>query len=190
MDNGITWVQLRIKDESKEVITEAAGQFLELCHSFRATACLNDYAEVAAAMNFPALHLGKEDESPDMARKMFTGDVIIGGTANNWEDIERINADVDYVGLGPMRFTQTKKKLSPVLGLEGYRELLNMTRTPRTPAIAIGGIQANDALPLADTGVQGIAISGYLIDIDFNEKIIQQMQRAFNGTQLLNTWID
>ena len=190
MDNGIRWVQLRLKDVPEEELKEAAARFLELCKGYRATACLNDHAQIAAELGFAAIHLGKNDETPEQARKRFHREVLIGGTANNMDDIHRINSVVDYIGLGPFRFTTTKSALSPVLGENGYRDILQNTRVPQTPVIAIGGIRADDVAALADTGIHGVAISRYLIDADFNQKIIRQMQHAFSGTQIIDTWID
>jgi thiamine-phosphate pyrophosphorylase len=89
--------------------------------------------------------------------------MIIGGTANTFEHIEqRVAEGADYIGLGPYRFTKTKQKLSPILGLEGYREILERVRSGgiNIPIIAIGGIEPNDIPAIMQTGVHGVAISG------------------------------
>jgi thiamine-phosphate pyrophosphorylase len=95
--------------------------------------------------------------------------ITVGATANTFEDI--IHADnegASYVGLGPFRFTETKKKLSPVLGLEGYRRIMQQCKEAglEIPVFAIGGIQLEDVQPLMETGITGIAVSGAIIGAD------------------------
>ena len=70
---------------------------------------------------------------------------------------------MDYIGLGPMRFTSTKKKLAPILGIEGYALLLKAMPQPK-PVIAIGGISIEDIVSLMKIGVHGIAVSGAIVN--------------------------
>ncbi len=89
---------------------------------------------------------------------------IIGCTANTIEDFEHLKGKpVSYIGLGPYRFTETKKKLSPILGLSGYRKLFAQLHTKGItppPVIGIGGITTDDVSVLMTTGLHGIAVSG------------------------------
>jgi thiamine-phosphate pyrophosphorylase len=69
------------------------------------------------------------DRSIEEARFILGENKIIGGTANTISDVlQRMNEPCDYIGLGPLRFTDTKEKLSPVLGFEGYQELLKILK--------------------------------------------------------------
>ena len=75
------------------------------------------------------VHLGKLDMPIKEARERLGKDFIIGGTANTFEDIRQHAADgADYIGCGPFRFTTTKRKLSPILGLDGYHSILTQMR--------------------------------------------------------------
>ena len=88
---------------------------------------------------------------------------LIGGTANTFADVQRLAAaGVDYVGLGPFRFTTTKEKLSPILGLAGYAEIMRQCRAAgiTVPVIGIGGIRLDDVAALLETGLHGVAVSG------------------------------
>ena len=71
-------------------------------------------------------------------------------------------AGVDYIGLSPFRFTTTKEKLSPILGLAGYAELLAQARAAglAVPVVAIGGITLADVAALRAAGLHGVAVSG------------------------------
>jgi thiamine-phosphate pyrophosphorylase len=107
--------------------------------------------------------------SPTKAREYLGPHAIIGSTANTVDDILALkDMDIDYVGLGPFRFTQTKKKLSPVIGLDGYRSIVNTVREASVdlPIVAIGGICLEDVEPIMATGVNGIAVSGAIINAD------------------------
>ena len=98
---------------------------------------------------------------------MLGEEFIIGATANTFEDIEALrHTDIDYIGLGPFRFTSTKKNLSPVIGIDGYAEIMRRKAESsiNLPIVAIGGICYDDINDIMDTGISGIAVSGSLIN--------------------------
>ncbi|WP_430814992.1 thiamine phosphate synthase [Carboxylicivirga sp. RSCT41] len=162
---GANWIQLRMKDDPMEEIEKTAIEALSFCMDNGATFIMNDHVEIAAKIGADGVHLGKNDMSPAMARDILGPQAIIGGTANTFEDIKRlVNEGVDYIGLGPFRFTETKKNLSPVLGTEGYKAILDQCKVAgiNIPVIAIGGLVPEDFEALFTTGVHGVAISSYI----------------------------
>lgn len=162
---GCRWIQLRAKNISNDDYVLLARKVKVITDLHNATLLINDNPYVAKAINADGVHVGKEDISPIEAREILGEGKIIGGTANTIEDIQRLSdSGVDYIGLGPFRFTQTKKKLSPILGLEGYQSLLDQCkeRGINTPIIAIGGIDVMDVEQILETGVHGIAVSGVI----------------------------
>ncbi len=159
---GTKWVQIRIKDQSQEVWKQEALLAQQICKEYGAKCIINDNVLLAKEIGADGIHIGKQDMPPQEARAILGNDVIIGGTANDMEDIKRLAAaKVDYIGLGPLRFTSTKKNLSPILGLEGYQTICDECKTLGIdiPIIAIGGITPEDIQDLLKTGVHGIAIS-------------------------------
>jgi thiamine-phosphate pyrophosphorylase len=159
---GADWVQLRVKDKSFEEWKSIALDVLEVCESFGAKLIINDNVELAQQIRPYGVHLGKTDMDPAKARKLLGKNVVIGGTANTFEDIQRLAmARVDYIGLGPFRFTSTKKNLSPVLGLEGYKKILTQMKLNdiNIPLVAIGGINPDDFKEIFDAGIYGVALS-------------------------------
>ncbi len=64
--------------------------------------------------------------------------------------------------MGPLRFTTTKKRLAPTLGLDGYREIFASMAAGGIdlPVVAIGGVTPADVEPLRRAGAQGVAVSG------------------------------
>jgi thiamine-phosphate pyrophosphorylase len=160
---GCKWIQLRVKDQPENLILEYAQQAQALCTEFGAKLIVNDHPEIALKAGAYGLHLGLQDMSIAEARRIVGSQMIIGGTANIFEHIQqRVAEGADYIGLGPYRFTKTKERLSPILGLDGYRDLLERVRSAGIiiPIIAIGGIESEDIAAIMQTGVHGVAISG------------------------------
>ncbi|MDP4209055.1 MAG: thiamine phosphate synthase [Bacteroidota bacterium] len=160
--SGVRWVQLRVKNKPFDEWVQLATDAKQLCLKFGAKLIINDNAEIARRVGADGVHLGKNDMNPSEARELLGNNFIIGGTANTIDDIRRLAAArVDYIGLGPFRFTQTKENLSPILGLEGYFSILKQVRDEniQVPIIAIGGIVPDDVERLMQTGIHGIAVS-------------------------------
>ncbi|WP_299383978.1 thiamine phosphate synthase [uncultured Lacinutrix sp.] len=158
--NGAELVQLRLKDMAIETILETAEKAREITSQFNVKLIINDHYKIAKAVNADGVHLGKTDACPLIVRAYLGEQFIIGGTSNTLEDCKvLIEKGVDYIGLGPFQFTETKKNLSPVLGIEGYKQLIDKLEKD-TPIIAIGGICMEDVSAIIKTGVYGIAVSG------------------------------
>lgn len=167
LEGGCKWIQLRLKDASDEEFRQTALEIIPMCRENEAFLVFDDRVELAMEMGVHGVHLGKNDMDPLQARETMGAEAIIGVTANTAADITRMRGwDVDYVGLGPFRFTTTKQKLSPVLGTEGYTEIVTAVRDAgiMLPIVAIGGITIADIPSLMATGVNGVAMSGSIIN--------------------------
>lgn len=183
---GIRWIQLRMKDASDENLLQEGRLIKEICKRYHALFIINDNVPVARQLDADGVHLGKEDMNPQEARKILGAGKIIGATCNTWEDvILRAAQQVDYIGLGPFTFTTTKKKLSPILGIQGYDRILQQMRRSGIdlPVFAIGGITESDIPPLMATGIQGIAISGLIKNSDNLTDKTREILKMINNTQ-------
>ncbi len=181
LEGGCKWIQLRMKGASDEDVEEAAAQIQPLCREHEAVFLLDDRVELAKKLKADGVHLGKNDMPVSEARALLGEEFIIGGTANTFEDIERLASQgADYIGCGPFRFTTTKEKLAPVLGLEGYRRIVVQMEEHGTalPIVAIGGITFDDIPAIMQTGVDGIAISGAILNAD---NPVEEMKRMLNA---------
>jgi len=159
---GIKWVQLRLKNKPAAEWEQEAQNTQAICRQYGATFIINDNVKLAQEIKADGVHLGKQDMPTAQAREILGPDFIIGGTANTFEDIQmHAAAGVNYIGLGPFRFTSTKANLSPILGLEGYANLLQQCRAAniKVPIIAIGGLTLSDIPTLLETGIHGVAVS-------------------------------
>lgn len=156
---GADWVQLRMKSGSLAEKTETALEARRLTREAGATLIINDFVELAHAVRADGVHLGGRDMEIAEARRYLGASAIIGGTANDAQMLQQcVQEGVDYIGLGPYRFTQTKKRLAPVMGAEGIAELVPLAG--EVPVVAIGGILPEDVALLMQTGVSGVAVSG------------------------------
>lgn len=132
LEGGCRWVQLRMKDTPAEEVLRIGREIEKLCREYGAKFILDDHVELVRELNADGVHLGKLDMPVAEARRLLGPEYLIGATANTFEDIERgAGQGADYIGLGPFRFTQTKRNLSPVLGLEGYRTIMERCRNGR-----------------------------------------------------------
>lgn len=166
LEGGCKWIQLRMKEATLEEVEAVALQLKPLCKEYEAMFILDDHVELAGKLETDGVHLGKTDMPVVEARRLLGEAYIIGGTANTFEDVEmHYRAGADYVGIGPFRFTATKKNLSPVLGLEGYTSILSQMKKAGIvlPVVAIGGITFEDIPNIIETGVNGIALSGTIL---------------------------
>lgn len=182
LDGGCQWVQLRMKDATDDEIMLMAEKVKHLCERYDATFIIDDHVSLIRQCGADGVHLGKKDIPIAEARSILGNDYIIGGTANTFDDVrQHYEASADYIGCGPFRFTTTKQKLSPVLGLEGYRSIVKQMSDGgiNIPIVAIGGITADDIPAIMQTGVTGIALSGTMLRAD---DPIEEMKRLIKIT--------
>ncbi|MCB9034923.1 MAG: thiamine phosphate synthase [Chitinophagales bacterium] len=161
-ENSIDWIQLRIKDKDEATVLQIAQEAKQITNQYNTTLIINDFVTVAKTVDAHGVHLGKNDMSILAARKILGDDKIIGATANTIDDIIQLaKLPINYIGLGPFRFTSTKKQLSPILGIDGYKNIIEKINKLNIdiPIIAIGGINFDDVNSLLATGIHGIAVS-------------------------------
>jgi thiamine-phosphate pyrophosphorylase len=179
---GCRLVQLRVKNEPETVVLEQAKKAKALCDRYNAKLVVNDYPHVAKSVGAWGIHVGLQDMSPGAVRAIVGPGMIVGGTANTFEHIQqRAQEGVDYIGLGPFRFTSTKEKLSPVLGLEGYQRIMDQVRAAniQLPIVAIGGIVADDVPGLRDAGIYGVAVSGAILSAVDKVEVVKEIDALY-----------
>lgn len=178
LDAGCNWIQLRFKNATFNETMQLAEKIKQLCINYSATFIINDYPHIAKALNAAGVHLGLTDMSISEAKKIVGEDKIIGGTANTLHHVlQRVEEGCNYVGLGPLRFTTTKQNLSPILGLEGYQQIMDtlIERHIEIPVYAIGGILLEDIPSLMQLGIYGVAMSGIITNNNEKELLVQQI---------------
>jgi thiamine-phosphate pyrophosphorylase len=182
-DSSLNWLQFRMKEENFENKLLLGKKIKDICKDTSTKLIINDDVLLAKELKADGVHLGLSDMNPIEARKILGQEVIIGATCNTIEHIkERFIQGVDYIGLGPFRFTTTKKNLSPVLGLDGYKKIVKEMNILdiHIPIIAIGGIRIDDIESLINIGIHGIAISSLITQAEDKKNIINQLQIKIN----------
>ena len=167
LEGGCRWVQLRMKSANESELEQTARIVQRICREYGATFIIDDDVLLAKRIGADGVHLGKEDMPIAEARAILGAGTIIGATVNTFEDImaHMQGGRPDYFGCGPYRFTSTKAKLAPTLGIEGYREIMCQMHENgiNIPLVAIGGIAKEDIPQLLAAGVGGIALSGSVL---------------------------
>lgn len=162
---GGKWVQLRMKNMPLDTYMSTAKTVQKICKEYNTILSINDHIEVALQNDTFGIHVGQNDIAPQTIREKFSYKGLIGVTANTIQDILQCNPSlVAYIGLGPYKFTNTKKQISTLLGIEGYIELLSnmQSKNINIPIFAIGGIEIDDVLALSQLNISGIAVSSML----------------------------
>ena len=176
--SGAELVQLRLKDISEKKILKIATEAREITAHYQTRLVINDHYKIAKAVKADGVHLGKSDVCPTVARKELFTWQMIGGTANTLQDCETlISKTVDYISLGPFRFTSTKENTGAVLGLKGYLAITDVLNT-ETPIIGVGGITTADVTAVLKSGILGIAVSSAITQNFDAIKVFHQLLNA------------
>ncbi|KAG6337093.1 hypothetical protein ID866_2004 [Astraeus odoratus] len=139
---GVTVVQVREKEKDTLEFLEIAQQSRALCSKYQVPLIINDRVDIAIAVKADGVHLGQTDMPVHVARALLPQNAIIGVSCNNIDHVRKAVEDrVDYIGIGPIWLTNTKKLTSPVVGVRGA--FSSVKRPLRSPA---GGITSDNLL--------------------------------------------
>ena len=173
LSSGVRWIQYREKDKSRRDIYREAFILRKLTNEFGAVFIVNDYTDIALAVNADGVHLGQDDLPLKEARKILGKEKIIGISTHSIEEAIAAEAGgADYIGFGPIFHTATKDAGKPK-GIAALREIKKLIKIP---VIAIGGINTENLESVIDSGADAVAVSSGMI----------QGNIADNVTRLLN----
>jgi thiamine-phosphate pyrophosphorylase len=167
--NGVTVVQLREKSASSREMYELGKAVHEVTRAHGIPLIINDRVDIMLALDAEGVHVGPED-LPVAAARALAGGKIIGTSVNSPDDLAKAHAEgADYIGIGPVFATSTKKDTRHVLGVNGLKKLVHETHLP---CVAIGGINAENAGAVIQTDVTGVcSISGILAQPDVGRAV-------------------
>jgi thiamine-phosphate pyrophosphorylase len=156
-DGGAKLIQLREKTESPAKFYAEAKTALQVARRHGVKIIINDRVDIALALKADGVHLGQDDLPPEAARQILGPEALIGFSTHNLEQAKRAAAmPVDYVAIGPIFPTATKKSENPEVGLEGLRLLRQALGSFHI--IAIGGITAENMALVLDAGADAAAV--------------------------------
>jgi len=186
LEGGCRWVQLRVKEATDDQVRPMAIEGQRLCRECGATFVIDDRVWLCKELGADGVHLGKNDMPISEARRVLGSGFIVGATANTFDDVKaHYEAGADYVGCGPFRFTTTKEKLSPILGIEGYQTIVSRMKAEgiELPLVAIGGIEVEDIPTIFSIGVTGIALSGVVLRAADPVEKMKEIIKAIDNVQ-------
>lgn len=163
---GCRWVQVRMKDTPAPRVAAVLQALIPLCREKGVTLIVDDHVDLAQMDGVAGVHLGQTDMPVAEARGILGPDKIIGLTVNTLEQAKALgDTPCDYLGIGPWRFTSTKKRLADILGEAGMKDIIDTLRAGgcNLPIVVIGGVNAGDVdriTALDATGNTGVAVSG------------------------------
>ena len=173
LDGGVTFLQLRDKNSDDETFLQEAAELQELCRDYKVPLIINDNVEIALKMNADGVHVGQSDmEAGDVRRRLGEGK-IIGVSAQPVEQAllaEKHGAD--YLGVGAVFHTGTKKDASDVSG----QTLKDICAAVHIPVVAIGGITAENMKHLAGSGICGVAVVSAIFAEDDIEEAARRLK--------------
>lgn len=156
-DAGVTLLQYRDKTGSSEQILLNSRAISEIFRGAEATLVMNDSPELARLAGWRAVHVGQTDAAIAEARLALPRGIVGCSTHSTRQVIEADAAGADYIAIGPVFSTSTKRNPDPVVGLEGVRQARALTSRP---LVAIGGITADSAGSVIEAGADSIAVIG------------------------------
>lgn len=155
LKGGATMIQLREKNLEKEELIQEAREIGRLCRQYGVPFLINDQVEIARLVDADGVHVGQNDASPEEARKILGKGKIIGVTARTLEQAVKAQEEgADYLGVGAVFPTSTKKDTSPVT----REQLKEICSTVSIPVVAIGGINEENIQKLSGCGLAGVAV--------------------------------
>lgn len=148
---GATMVQLRLKDADARTQVEVARRLVAV---LPVPVIVNDRLDVAMAAGAAGVHVGADDLPVSAVRAAAPVDFIVGASVGNDAEVA-LAAGADYVGVGPVYATGSKADAGRAIGVS---EMVRLALACRIPAVAIGGITADNVAPVIESGVAGVAV--------------------------------
>jgi len=157
---GVTLLQYRNKSGHAGRMLAQARELRQVLGG-RVRLIMNDRADLCLAAEFDGVHVGQDDLSPEGVRKVIGPGLWLGVSTHNPEQVEQAHlTSADYLAIGPVFATVSKKKPDPVVGLEGVRKARSLTGKP---LVAIGGITRMNCRAVLDAGADAVAVISDLL---------------------------
>ncbi|WP_434297958.1 thiamine phosphate synthase [Clostridium sporogenes] len=161
---GVTIVQVREKDVSTREFYNVAKEVKEVTDHYKVPIIINDRLDIAQAIDAHGVHLGQKDMHLNIARRILGKDKIIGISVGNIKEaLEAENNGADYLGIGTIFPTGSKKDVDAIIGIDGLSKIKNNISIP---SVAIGGINKTNFKDVLNTGIEGISVISAILGED------------------------
>jgi len=179
VDYGVSAVQLRMKGAPKPIVIDTALQMRKITEGTNTLLIINDDPHIAMEVGADGVHIGQGDISYTDARMIVGDDMLIGVSTHNIDQtITACQLPADYIGVGPVFATPTKKIPDPVIGIDGMREMLSAATVP---AVAIGGIDLGNLPGVLAAGAKNFCMVRQLTQSENPKSVLDEITRIANG---------
>jgi len=183
---GATMIQLRAKTLSLREFLRISLEASKLFKRENIPLIINDRIDIALACQATGVHLGQEDFPLSFARKILGKKKLIGISVNTEEEaLEAEKKGADYLGVGPIFPTPSKKDLKQLLGLDGLRRIREKIKIP---ILAIGGINAKNAREVIKAGADGIAVISAIMGAEDIRRATRELREAIGEKNKKEIW--
>ena len=161
IQGGTSIIQLREKNITSIKFYNIAKEVKKITSKYNVPLIINDRLDIALAVDADGIHIGPEDLPVKVVRKIMGEDKIIGAsTCNIKEALEAEEAGADYLGVGAIFPTKTKKNTEDV----SIEDLKNIKASVNIPVVAIGGINEKNASIVMEAKIDGIAVVSAILN--------------------------
>lgn len=177
VEHEIPFMQLRMKDTKEYKVLRMAEKLRYITENTNTRFIINDYPRVAVDSGAYGIHVGQDDMPFDQVREIVGPDVIIGISTHNLEQTEETcKKQPDYIGIGPVYSTPTKKIPDPVIGIDGMREMLEKATVP---AVCIGGISLKLLPDVLKNGARNFSIVREVCSAENPASVIKEILKIY-----------
>ncbi|MBF7048594.1 thiamine phosphate synthase [Campylobacter volucris] len=173
---GVNIVQLREKELNTLEFYNLALKVKRLCDEFKIPFLINDRIDIALAVDASGAHIGQKDLPLKIARQILGDEKLIGLTINHKSELVNLQK-ADYIGVGAVFPTPSKKECI-VLGIDGLKEIVNLSPLP---VVAIGGIDHTNISLLKGIAIDGVAVIRAIMDAKDPSKSVFNLKQAFES---------
>lgn len=174
IQSGVKIIQYREKYKNNKEIYEECKEIRNLTKENGVTFIVNDHISIGLSVKADGIHIGQDDMPIEEVRRM-APDMIIGlSTHNKNQAKEAVDKGADYIGVGPIFYTTTKKDIEKSEGLEylkWIKENINL------PYVAIGGIKEGNIDAVKDNGGYCVAMISELTGSDNIPNKVKQIRK-------------
>jgi thiamine-phosphate pyrophosphorylase len=177
VDYEIAFIQLRMKDKPEDFILETARAMREITQGTKTRLIINDNPAIAKAVGADGAHIGQNDMPYNEARNIVGKEAIVGMSTHSvqqMQDASRLKPD--YVGVGPVYATPTKKNPDAVIGIDGMKEMLAQATVP---AVAIGGITLENLPLVLEAGAKNFCMVRPITAANEPERVLKEILKVY-----------
>ena len=178
LEEGIKIIQYREKERKMGVMLEECMIIRRLTKEYGATFIVNDHVDIALLVDADGMHVGQDDLPVREVRGLLGPDKIIGLSTHSPEQARAaVGAGADYIGVGPLYATKTKKDVCEPVGLEYLKYVVENLDIP---FVAIGGIKASNIHEVVRAGARCCVVVSAFVGAQDIRAAVREMRAAMH----------